>query len=215
MIVVLGRPRVYRPQPDGPLQPGGLAVEIAAAVAAAGAPVELVGSIGDDPEGDRVIVELGRAGVGHAALLRDPGARTPTFSQAPDRTLPRLEAADVELGLRYVPECHVLVVAAGLDTQALARTEEAAAYHGAALVVVAPAGTIDPEALGDEVTLLERPAPEDEEEDAAEAADSAAADDTAFGAFVAAYALGLERGAPPADAFAEALGGSAWEISAD
>ena len=36
MIVVLGRPRVYRPEPDGELAPGGLAVELALAVGRAG-----------------------------------------------------------------------------------------------------------------------------------------------------------------------------------
>ena len=136
MIVVLGRPHVYRPEPDGELAAGGLAVELALAAAGAGAVVELVGSIGDDPEGDRVVVALGRAGVGHAALLRDPAGRTPLLGQANDlRPLPRLEAADVELGLRYLHECRVLVVCAELDGDALAQALEAAEYHAAAAVV--------------------------------------------------------------------------------
>ena len=71
MIVVLGRPHVYRPEPDGELAPGGLAVELAVAAARSGADVEMVGSIGDDPEGDRIVVELGRVGVGHSGLRRD------------------------------------------------------------------------------------------------------------------------------------------------
>ncbi len=115
MIVVLGRPRVYRPEPDGDLAPvawpsswrwprPGPAVE-----------VELVGAIGDDPEGDRIVVELGRGGVGHSALLRDHATRTPLVGQARDaRPLPRLEAADVELGMRYMHECRVLVISAEL-----------------------------------------------------------------------------------------------------
>jgi hypothetical protein len=43
MIVLLGRPRVYRPEPDGELAPGGLAVAVALAAAAAGSEAELVG----------------------------------------------------------------------------------------------------------------------------------------------------------------------------
>ena len=82
--MVLGRPRVYRPEPDGELAPGGLAVELALASARAGAEVELVGAVGDDPEGDRIVVELGRAGVGHAALMRDPATRTPLVGQPRD-----------------------------------------------------------------------------------------------------------------------------------
>ena len=96
MIVVLGRPRVYRPEPDGELAPGGLAVELALAAARKGAEVELVGAVGDDPEGDRIVIELGRAAVGHAALMRDPATRTPLVGQPRDaRPLPRLDAADV------------------------------------------------------------------------------------------------------------------------
>jgi hypothetical protein len=212
MIVVLGRPRVYRPEPDGDLAAGGLAVEVALAAARAGSDVELVGAIGDDPEGDRIVVELGRGGVGHSALLRDHATRTPLVGQARDaRPLPRLEAADVELGMRYMHECRVLVISAELDPEALGRAQEAAAFHSAAVVMVAAAGTVDPDALGAEATLLERPAAEDDEplDDAV----AVAADDAAFGAFVAAYAVRLDRGEAPADAFAATLGDSAWEPS--
>jgi ribokinase len=212
MIVVLGRPRVYRPEPDGDLAAGGLAVELALAAARAGSQVELVGAIGDDPEGDRIVVELGRGGVGHSALLRDPATRTPLVGQPRDaRPLPRLEAADVELGMRYMHECRVLVISAELDADALVYAQEAADFHSAAVVMVAAAGTVDPATLGPAVTLLERPAAEDDE--AIEDAVVAAADDAAFGAFVAEYAVRLDGGERPAQAFAAALGQSAWEPS--
>ncbi len=214
MIVVLGRPRVYRPEPDGEHAPGGLAVELALAAARGGAKVELVGAVGDDPEGDRIVIELGRAGVGHAALMRDPATRTPLVGQArDDRALPRLDAADVELGLRYQHECRVLVIGAELAPDALAAAQEAAAFHSALVVMVASAGAIDPEDLGPEVTLLERPAVEDSE--SVEDAVVVAADDADFGAFVAEYAVRLDRGDAPAEAFAAALGDSAWEPSSD
>jgi hypothetical protein len=212
VIVVLGRPHVYRPEPDGELAAGGLAVELALAAARVGAEVELVGSIGDDPEGDRVVVALGRAGVGHGALLRDPARRTPLVGQARGaRPLPRLDAADVELGLRYLHECRVLVVGAELDADALAKALEAAEYHAAAAVILAPAGAVEPESLGAGVTLLERPTVEDDED----APDGAvvAASDADFAAFVAEYAVRLDRGESPARAFAAALGESAWEPS--
>jgi len=67
--------------------------------------------------------------------------------------------------------------------------------------------------LGSEVTLLERPEPEDEDDRSDEAA--VAADDAAFGAFVAEYAMRLDRGETPADAFAAAIESSGWEPSAD
>ncbi len=212
MIVVLGRPRVYRPEPDGELAPGGLAVEMALAAARAGVEVELVGAIGDDPEGDRIVIELGKGGVGHSALMRDPATRTPLITQPREaRPLPRLEAADVELGLRYMHECRVLVISAELDAAALAAAQEGADFHGAAVVMVAAAGTVDPDLLGPAVTLLERPAAEDEE--AVADAVVVAADDADFGAFVAEYAVRLDRGEPPEQAFAATLGESAWEPS--
>jgi hypothetical protein len=227
MIVVLGRPRVYRSAPDGALLPGGLPAEIALALGRSGAGVELVGSIGDDPEGDRIVVELGRAGVGHAALLRDPSARTPpTGPLDATRPLPHLGAAEVELGLRYVAECRVLVLADVLGEDALAQALEAAAYHAAALVMVAPPGSIDPEALGDNVTLLERPAldgldawdapngsADDVTDDPSAAAGDAApaAGELDFAGLVADYAARLDAGELPAPAFAAALGDRAWE----
>ena len=231
MIVVLGRPSVYRPEPDGELAPGGLATEIARAVAQHGGAVELAGAIGDDPEGDRVVVELGRAGIGHAAVLRDPAARTPasgvTTPAVPaslERPAPRLEAADVELALGYLAECHVLVVADPLEPDALSAALRAADYHGAAAVIVAEAGEVDPEELGDRVTLLERPstesAPADAELPELEDAPAPGAEETvepgnAFADFVAEYALRLDRGETPARAFAAALGDSAWEPAAE
>ena len=212
MIVVLGRPRVYRPEPDGDLAPGGMAVELALAAARNKAAVELVGAIGDDPEGDRIVVELGRGGVGHAALMRDPATRTPMVGQPRDaRPLPRLDAADVELGLRYQSECRVLVIGAELAADALAAALEAAEFHSAAVIMVAATGTVDPESLGADVTLLERPAIEDAE--SVPDAVVVAADDADFGAFVAEYAVRLDRGESPAAAFAAALGDSAWEPS--
>jgi hypothetical protein len=213
MIVVLGRPRVYRPEPDGPLAPGGLAAEVALAVGRAGVGVEIVGSIGDDPEGDRVILELGRAGVGHAALLRDPAGRTPNLSDTEGRSLPRLEAADVELGLRYLPECRVLVLPDPLDDDAQRQALESADYHGAAVVIVAPAGRVDAALLSDSVTLLEQPTAEDD--GALDGQVVSTADDVAFASFIGDYAIRLDRGETPANAFGAALGDSAWEPSAD
>ena len=221
MIAVLARPRVYRPQPDGELSPGGLGVEVALALGSAGVPVELVGSIGDDPEGDRVVVELGRAGVGHAALLRDPATRTPRLGdEDPSRSLPRLDAADVELGLRYVTDCRVLVVAEDLEDASRERALQTAEYHGAAVVVIASPGSVDPAALPEDVTLLERPSLAMVEEDAegGEAdvppdARGVAAQEAAFARFVADYARLLGEGATPATAFQDALERGAWEAS--
>lgn len=221
MIVVLGRPRVYRPEPDGELAPGGLGVEVALALGRAGVAVELVGSVGDDPEGDRVVVELGRVGVGHAALLRDPSTRTPPLGEEDtERELPHLDAADIELGLRYVADCRVLVVTEDLDPAARRAALDAGQYHGAAVVMIASAGSVEPDTLGESVTLLERPAlatPDGDSEGADPSSDARAVADqeTVFAGLVADYARRLDRGEAPGQAFMAALDGGAWEPSAD
>ena len=217
MIVVIGRPRVTRPEPDAELIPGGLAADLVMAIASADRDVELVGSIGDDPEGDRVVVELGVAGVGHAALARDPATRTPVLGATGERPLPRLDAADIELALRYVPKCRVLVLGEDVDPEARAAVLEAGRYHGAAVVLLATPGTIDASELGDDVTLLELPTPED---DGAPAESGTEPDDSMpdlgpFAALVADYAVRLDQGEAPESAFGEALGAGAWEAATD
>ena len=181
MIVVVGRPRL-----DDGGAPTGLATLIALAARKHGGSAELVGRVSDDESGDQAIVELGRAGIGHAAVLRDP-----TGSNA------RIEAADVELALRYITECHVLVVAEALPGDALRAVVDGAAYHGAALVVIAPhdddPGTVA--TLPPEATVLQAP---DEGEGP-------------FAEVVGRYAAGLDSGEQPAAAWRLAIESGGWE----
>jgi hypothetical protein len=181
VIVVLGRPQLD--------ERGGLdrlAGRVASAAATNGARVELVGSVTDDDAGDATITALGRHGIGHAALLRMPTS-----------TQPRLDGADIELGLRYVSDCRVLVVADTLDGAALAAAVDGATYHRAQLVVAAPLeGGAAPQ-LPDDATLLAAP---DE-------------DDGAFAELVGRYAALLDSGRGAADAWRDALGATGWEES--
>ena len=132
MIVVLGWPTFIPPDAAG-----GPAVLVAVELARLGQPVELVGSVGDDDAGDAVAVALARAGVGHAALLRDPSGRTPGSTAGP-LPRPRLDARDVELGLSYLVDYRLLIVAEALPDDVLAVAGEAARYHGAELVALDP-----------------------------------------------------------------------------
>jgi len=176
VIVVVGTPSFRPPVTSGDGAAGGLAVAVARTAIAAGASVQLVGKIGDDPAGDAVMLSLGRDRIGHAALLRDPAHPTPTALltedyeaavdlDAPDgiadafddddddgglnprhpreRILPAdpalrpaLEAADVELGLRYVGDFSVLVLAEPLDADARRAAFEAAAYGQAHVIEI-------------------------------------------------------------------------------
>ena len=205
MIVVLGRPSAAAfpgtsdSDPDG-VRPAGLAVEIARAAAAAGRGVELVGSIGDDPVGDAVVLGLDRAEVGHAALLRDPAAPTPGAGDRSPAGVrpPRLERADVELGLGYIVDYEVLVIAEPLPPDVEAAALDAAAFRGASVVaVVAPGGPVSSRLAG-MATVLEAP--------------SGAS--VAFAQAVGRFAAGLDAGAEPRDALATAVRATGWEASA-
>ena len=74
------------------------AATVARRAATSGGSVQVVGVVPDRAEGDRILLELATANVGHAAVLREP-ARD-------------LEAADLDLALRYLPEVRVIVVVA-------------------------------------------------------------------------------------------------------
>ena len=210
MIVVVGSPIGRRTL--NRLEPAGLAVAVARAAAAAGVTVQLVGKVGDGPDGDAILVSLAEAGVGHVALLRDLES-VPTIEDresesstagdvvARDETLHRLpagaplDAGDLALALRYLPDYDVVVVAQPLDPAAGDAVLEAARWAGAKLVVIAPMAA----ALPEEATVLEPP------------------DDDAEGAFatmVGRYAAALSRGDAPADAFAEASSGTGWAPAA-
>ena len=215
MIVVVGLP-AYAEGQDGHPCAEGLAVHIAAAARERGSDVELVGKVGDDGAGDAVVVALGRAGVGHAALLRDPARPTPVMApagdangagdEAPDdeRPLvlfpadpadrPGLEAGDVELALRYVTGARVVVVADPLSDQALAAAAEGASFSSARLVVLMPAGAPAPSLPG-EATVLEMPA----------------SDDGSFGRLLGLFAAALDSGLGPGLAFSQAVEASGWE----
>lgn len=190
MIVVLGRPGL-----DADEAIGATAGRIAVAAARAGGRVELVGSVGDDADGDMVIVELGRAGIGHAAVLRDPGGATPRDGDTGEKPPSRLDAADIDLGLSYIAECQVLVVAEPLTTDALRVASGAASYHGSALVVLINTGTTPSVDLPESTTLLEIP---DE-------------DSGAFPELVGRYAALLDSGRLPADAWRDAIDEGGWE----
>jgi hypothetical protein len=191
VIVVVGRPGLdENDQLDRP------AALIAVAARNAGADADVVGAIGDDADGDKVALALGKAGIGHAALLRDPSAPTPRTGhlQGP---LPRLDGQDVALGLAYLADFRVLVAAEPLDPSAVLAARDAAAYQGAALVVVAQPDTAPARDFPASATILEMP---DE-------------DEGAFPELVGRYAAALDRGEEPSAAWKAALAAGGWETA--
>jgi sugar/nucleoside kinase (ribokinase family) len=211
VIVVIGSPAARLV--EGRVVAAGLAATIARVAAAAGADVQLAGKVGEDGAGEAVLLALAGARVGHVAMLRDAGRPTPLVADGDDDdgvedeladTSPRsrpplsLEAADIELALRYLPDYRVVVIADVLDSPSTSTVVEATRWAGATLIALLPSGT-RPSGLPDDATILEAPA---------------ADPDGAFAAVVGAYAAALDRGATPADAFASASGGVGWSTVA-
>ena len=211
MIVVVGPPAWRGGEPG---RPAGRTCEIALAAAGTGARAELVGRVGDDPDGDRLLIALAQANVGHAAVLRDPTRPTPVLAAPPEPEPepeeafadaepatpdpgrppapagPHLQPADVALGLQYLTAFGVLVVADDAPPEVLPACVDGAAFAGASLVVLVREGTAPPLDLPAAATVLEAPA----------------RDDGAFGALVGLYAARLDAGDDPAQAFSAALG---------
>ncbi|HET7029388.1 MAG TPA: hypothetical protein VFI34_02665 [Candidatus Limnocylindrales bacterium] len=216
MLVVVGSPSARLE--GGDVRADGIAAGVAQAAVAAGGSVQIVGRVGEDPLGDGVLLDLAAAGVGHVAVLRAAGEATPlalppsgraddaapgealagdaTFD--PPSPMPaaglRLDAADLELALRYLPDYRVIVAAADLDPAALTSVVAAASWSGARLVVLVGGDPGTPN-LPPDATVLAQPADADE----------------AFSAVVARYAVELDRGSEPAAAFAAASSGAGWQ----
>jgi len=110
---------------------------------------------------------------------------------------PRLEAADLELALRYLTEFAVIVAADALDQESAEVVGAAAAYVGAHVVAVVPPGERPAQALIG-ATVLEGPA---------------ADPDGAFARVVADYAAALDAGSPPGDAFHQVVARDGWEVA--
>jgi hypothetical protein len=147
-----------------------LAFEIARSCVASGAPAELIGVVPPGNDGDRRIVELGRAGIGHAAVLRSPALK--------------LDAADLALALRYLPDTRV-ILAIDLEAALVAVAAEAAAFAGAALVVLT-GETAAPDGLPEEAVVIQVPR----------------SDDGMFAGFVARLAGRLDAGVALSEAWA-------------
>jgi sugar/nucleoside kinase (ribokinase family) len=201
MIVVVGNPVGRAAELGGGV--GGTAARAAIAAARAGADVQLVGKTGEDALGEEVLLALTAAGVGHAAILRDPDHATPLAvpgdDEPPSAMLdgddqarfaivpadpgdrPALEAADVELALSYLPDQRVIVVAEPQTDGVVAAVSEAADYAGARLVLVASASSQRPASA----LVIEPPADDR---------------DGMFGSLLGELAVLLEGGASPEEA---------------
>ncbi|HEV7605031.1 MAG TPA: hypothetical protein VGO15_08680 [Candidatus Limnocylindrales bacterium] len=221
MIVVVGSPigRIA----DGLVLAAGMAARVALAAAAAGRSVQLVGKTGDDPTADAVVLDLARGGVGHVALLRDPARATPLEPPPVDGSVdadavgpndpaddpiltdprsgrvvgdgPLLDGADVDLGLRYLTEFAVVVLAEPADPDTLAIVADAARWGEARMVVVVGAGEGTPDGLPEDVVVFEAPG---------------ADPDGVFATLVGNFAAALDEGVEPGEAFRVSIASDGW-----
>jgi sugar/nucleoside kinase (ribokinase family) len=202
MIVVVGSV-VARERVEGWV-PAGVTARVALAAAGQGHRVELVSRMGDDATGDAVLLALSAAGVGHVASLRDAAHATTVLPDADEPVDPDedvgptagsagappggLDAADVGLALRYLPEIGVVVLVHPAGPEVLAEAVAGAAYASAPLIVLVEPGA-EPDPLPATALVLEV------EPDAETIADA-----------VGRYAAALDAGQDPSAAFRATVG---------
>jgi hypothetical protein len=214
VIVVIGTP-IGRLR-DDVVVAGGTASRVALAAAGLGRTVQLVGKTGDDPTADGVVLDLARGGVGHVALLRDSARATPLEATTPDAVDgpeadddpeqadasppstppgPVLEAADVELGLRYLTDFAVVILAEPSDHATIGVVADATRWGEARMVLVVPAGQTVPDGLPRDVVVFEAPLSDP---------------DGAFADLVGAFAASLDEGTEPGAAFRSSIASDGW-----
>jgi sugar/nucleoside kinase (ribokinase family) len=210
VIVVVGQPYLRETEQGAALD--GLAARIAAAAVTQGRSVQLVGRVGEDPEGDAVVLALAKAGVGHVALLRDAGRATPRTvvptdgdpAEATDVPGPPtewssdLDAADVDLALRYLTDYAVVVLADPAGEDVVGVVADAAGWVGARLILVLPPGQDVPQRLPADVIVFEAPA---------------ADPDGVFASLVGSFAAALDDGEDPESAFRASIEVEGWAAS--
>ena len=211
MIVVIGQPALGRV--DGEPAAAGSAARIALAAAARGAAVQLVAKVGEDADGEALILALAQGHVGHVAVQRDPAHPTPRAVARDDGADPdeqtavaadtgsglALDAADVELALRYLTEFRVVVLADALDPAAVRVAADSTSWSNATLIVVLADGHGEPAGLPMDAIVLGSP-PDDAE--------------GAFDRLVGELAAAIDAGGNPQAAFRELLGSAGWEPAA-
>jgi hypothetical protein len=153
--------------------------------------------------------------VGHVALLRDsdhptplaPDPRSDDAEPAPPDDVavqaaapevpppPPLDAADVELGLRYLATFAVVVLAEPAGQEVVRVVADAARWSAAQLVMVVEAGTEPADGLPPDAVVFEAPADDR---------------DGVFAALVGRFAAALDDGAAPADAFHSSIAAEGW-----
>jgi len=210
VIVVIGQPALGRV--DGEPVAAGSAARIALAAAARGATVQLVAKVGEDPDGEALVLALSQGHVSHVAVQRDPAHPTPRAGapdDAPDSDELTasigqpdglaLDAADVELALRYLTDFRVVVLAGDLDAAAVRVAADATGWSNGTLIAVVGEDRSDPADLPSDAIVLGSPADDAE---------------GAFDRLVGELAAAIDAGGDPKAAFRDLVASAGWEPAA-
>jgi hypothetical protein len=223
VVVVIGSPVAVLAGKR--ILPAGRSVAVAEAVRHAGGDVQLVGKVAEDLAGDAIVLDLGRRGIGHAALARAESGLTPKG------TVPAPESDDAAEG---EPGAEV----AQLDEDRPAHPAEAAAalpdglpldagdlklalgylQDVGAIVVAAPLGDDAASVVAESAAYHGAPLVVLVAPGAAAARPLSDAivleapnDEDSFARLVGAYAVRLEAGADARDALREVTASAGWE----
>ncbi len=229
MIVVIGSPSFLPGSPGRKSAAAGLAVDVARGALDAGALVQLVGKVGSDPAGDALMLALAGAGIGHAAILRDPSraTRVVPVAELPDEAFlgarddedehpgtrsPVDSGGPSEVSIELVPtvDSGDLELALGylLEQRVIVVAERLGTD---AMAVVAADGSFAGATL---VFLVEPGAGLDGLPPDATVLEAPPSDpDGVFGRTVGRFAAALDRGRPGAEALAEATAGAGWQAT--
>ena len=174
---------------------GGTVFEIARRAAATGARTEVVGAAPIETAGDRLLLQLAAASVGHATVTRSNSAISDAAAgsagvAAPGAGQAAIEPADLELALRYLPDVRAIVLVQP-PAALLATAAAAAGFAGATLIVIGPVDAATLDTLGAPAPIVLNPPAHDP--------------DGAFAGVVATLASRLDAGADPAAAWAATL----------
>jgi hypothetical protein len=144
------------------------------------------GSVELDPVADDAVADDPAAGDPAAGdpVAGDPAAGDPVASPGRDQDLPALDAADVGLALRYLPELAV-IVAVHQPEDVLREAAAASRWAETTLIVVVPPNETAPDVLPDGVLVI-----------AAEAAI-----ESASGSTIGRYAAAIDQGTPARQAY--------------
>jgi hypothetical protein len=126
-----------------------------------------------------------------------PDPSSPGASSTSSGPLPTIDAGDLELALRYLPDHRIVVVAEPLDADALGAVTGDCSYVGAQLIAILEPGGAGGD-LPPDATVFEAPG---------------ADPDGVFARTVGRFAAALDQGVPGPAALAQATAGAGWQAT--